>query len=427
MNRLRVSSNGRYLVQDDGQPFFYLGDTAWELFHRLSREEAGEYLKCRARQGFTVIQAVALSEMDGLRVPNAHGRTPLNPDEKGNFDPTRPDLDGPYSYWDHLEAIVDLAAQCGLYIALLPTWGDKVNRKWGMGPEIFDPQNARAYGRWLGGRMKDKENILWILGGDRPMETRAHFETVYAMAQGLREGDGGGHLMSYHPSGGDSSSRQFHDAPWLDFNMIQSGHARNLRSDKMVLADYGRTPTKPVLDGEPCYEDHPNNFQEEEGFMDAADVRRALYYDLLSGACGHTYGNHAVWAMRSDPSQPGYLKSWRQALKAEGGSQMRHGLTALKALGWPDTWPDEGCVLENREGANHVPMLRGRHGALLYLPNGLPVKLKADEKWKRMGWFNPRSGEWSWEKMPERVNEGVFLVPPSAGRGQDWVALFKEE
>lgn len=98
-----------------------------------------------------MIQAVALSEMDGLRVPNAHGRTPLNPDEKGNFDPTRPDLDGPYSYWDHLEAIVDLAAQCGLYIALLPTWGDKVNRKWGMGPEIFDPQNARAYGRWLGG------------------------------------------------------------------------------------------------------------------------------------------------------------------------------------------------------------------------------------------------------------------------------------
>ena len=275
MNRLRVSANGRYLVQSDGQPFFYLGDTAWELFHRLNREEAGEYLKCRARQGFTVIQAVALSEMDGLRVPNAHGRTPLKPDKNGHYDPAWPDLDGPNSYWDHLEAIVDLAAQYGLYIALLPTWGDKVNRKWGVGPEIFEAKNARAYGRWLGGRMKDRENILRILGGDRPMETRAHFETVYAMGQGLREGDGGGHLMSYHPSGGDSSSRQFHDAPWLDFNMIQSGHARNLRSDKMVLADYGRTPVKPVLDGEPCYEDHPDNFREEEGFMDIHLAQRS--------------------------------------------------------------------------------------------------------------------------------------------------------
>ncbi|WP_395821362.1 DUF4038 domain-containing protein [Archangium minus] len=38
--KLRVSSNSRYLVKEDGSPFFYLGDTAWELFHRLNRSEA---------------------------------------------------------------------------------------------------------------------------------------------------------------------------------------------------------------------------------------------------------------------------------------------------------------------------------------------------------------------------------------------------
>ena len=68
---------GRYLQYADGRPFFYLGDTAWELFHRTTREEARLYLEDRARKGFTVIQAVCLAERDGLRVPNAYGALPF--------------------------------------------------------------------------------------------------------------------------------------------------------------------------------------------------------------------------------------------------------------------------------------------------------------------------------------------------------------
>jgi hypothetical protein len=35
---LKVSANGRHLVDQEGQPFFYLGDTCWLLFKRLNRE-----------------------------------------------------------------------------------------------------------------------------------------------------------------------------------------------------------------------------------------------------------------------------------------------------------------------------------------------------------------------------------------------------
>jgi len=38
--RLKINDNKRFIVKVDGSPFFYLGDTAWELFHRLNREEA---------------------------------------------------------------------------------------------------------------------------------------------------------------------------------------------------------------------------------------------------------------------------------------------------------------------------------------------------------------------------------------------------
>src|SRR5690349_20776067 len=70
--QLRVSENKRYLVTENGTPFFWLGDTAWELFHQLNREDADKYLGIRASQGFTVIQAVVLAEMDGINKPNAY-------------------------------------------------------------------------------------------------------------------------------------------------------------------------------------------------------------------------------------------------------------------------------------------------------------------------------------------------------------------
>src|SRR3712207_6640085 len=83
--RLKVSDNKRFLVKADGTPFFYLGDTGWELLHQLSRNEAYTYLSNRAAKGFTVIQTVVLGEMDGLTVPNANGDLPFT-----NLDPTKP-------------------------------------------------------------------------------------------------------------------------------------------------------------------------------------------------------------------------------------------------------------------------------------------------------------------------------------------------
>src|SRR5713226_6382330 len=99
---LRVSDNRRFLVHADGTPFFYLGDTAWELFHRLTLVDAERYLADRAAKRFTVIQAVVLAEIDGLHVPNMNGDTPLVDD-----DPTRPNE----AYFKHVDAVVELASR----------------------------------------------------------------------------------------------------------------------------------------------------------------------------------------------------------------------------------------------------------------------------------------------------------------------------
>src|SRR4051812_37926387 len=77
--------NPHLLSTADNKPFFSLADTAWELFHRLTREQADHYLKNRADKRFTVIQAVPLAELDGLKTPNAYGHIPLT-----DSDPTKP-------------------------------------------------------------------------------------------------------------------------------------------------------------------------------------------------------------------------------------------------------------------------------------------------------------------------------------------------
>ena len=147
----KLTVKGRYLYWDDGEPFFYLGDTAWELLHVLNKEEMEYYFEQRARQGFNAVQTVALAEFEGATLKNAYGRCPLL-NENGLPDPEKPDAEGPYSYWDHVDFAVDTAAKYGIFIVLLPTWGDKFNKMWGKGPEIFTPGNAYIYGKWIGAR-----------------------------------------------------------------------------------------------------------------------------------------------------------------------------------------------------------------------------------------------------------------------------------
>src|SRR5690554_3573087 len=166
---LKIHPNNRYLMFEDGTPFFYLGDTAWELFHRLNKEETEKYLENRRAKGFTVIQAVILAELDGLHTPNAEGELPLTDNNPENINE---------AYFKHVDWVIKTAGEKGLYIGLLPTWGDKWNKKWGTGPVVFTPENAGVYGSILGERYRDIPNIIWILGGDRNLEEEVHYQIL---------------------------------------------------------------------------------------------------------------------------------------------------------------------------------------------------------------------------------------------------------
>jgi len=430
---IKVDPGNRFLVTADGKPFFYLGDTAWELFHRLNREEATRYLENRARKGFTVIQAVALAELDGLNDPNPYGHKPLI----GN-DPLRPDVrDGPANdYWDHVDYIVAKANALGLYIGFLPTWGDKWNGK-GRLPEIFTPENASVYGEWLGRRYRDA-GIIWILGGDRAVENDRHREIIRAMAAGLHKGDGGTHLITFHPNGGSGSAESFPSEPWLSFNMRQNGHAVEYtgRYDK-TLVDYQRTPAKPVLDGEPVYEDHPVAFRPDElGHTIAADVRRPLYWDLFNGACGHTYGHHSVWQMyapgRTPINRP--LMSWTDAMDQPGAGQMQYARWLMESRPYLTRVPDDSVIVPDTvissvpgAGRYHFSATRDQNGsyAMVYVPAGRKFSVRMDKvKGPKVvaWWYDPRTGEATRLGLFDAAGTREF-TPPNPGEMMDWVLV----
>jgi len=422
--RLKVSADGHFLVKDDGSPFFYLGDTAWELFHRLTREEADQYLADRAAKGFTVIQAVVLAEFDGLTVPNPYGHLPLE-----NADPARP----VEPYFQHVDYIVNKAETLGLYIGILPTWGDKFNKRWGVGPEIFTPENARIYGVFLGKRYKDKP-IIWILGGDRSPENERHLAVIRMLAAGLKEGDGGNHLMTYHPMGGQNSSKWFHNDDWLSFNMFQSGHgARDIPNYNLTSANYRLVPAKPTLDGEARYEDHPINWKPENGWFDDFDVRQAAYWSLLAGACGHTYGNHNIWQFLDAGRKPisSARTPWKTALDHKGSFQVGYARGLFESRPFQKLVPDQSILISDPgTGADHVRAARAVDGSFLfvYLPSGNPVRVKLDKipgKKVNAFWFDPRENRAV--KIGEFSNlESMEFIPPTSGRGNDWVLVLDD-
>ncbi|MDF2958688.1 MAG: hypothetical protein K0S39_423 [Paenibacillus sp.] len=430
MDLLTVSKNRKFLVRESGEPFFWLGDTAWVLFNKLNREEADFYLESRAAQGFNVVQAAAFRDLDEQELEsNAYGRKPLKMNKHGEIDPALPDTDGENHYWTHVDYIVDKAASLGIYIAMLPTWGIRFHAKPGKSTEIFTVENAREYGLWLGERYRDRNNLLWVLGGDRALTKRKHFEIIHSMARGIMDGDGGRHLITFHPPGNFSSSFYVHDENWLNFNMIQSGHGEEVRVQAnyiKVAEDYNRIPSKPVLDSEPCYEDHPIGFRPQNGYFDEADVRKAAYYAVFSGAFGHTYGHHSVRSMTTEPSDY-TIMHWKEAIHRPGSVQMRYLQSLIESFPMLERVPDQRLVAENYEGANYMAATRGTNYALIYFPNGLKGKIQMgliSGETIRASWFDPRKGD----RLPAGVyanNDTVVFEPPQSGRGNDWVLVLE--
>jgi len=425
IGRLSISDNQRFLIQEDGSPFFWLGDTGWLLFVRLSREEAGKYLEDRRQKGFNVIQAMVLHDVNAA--VNVYGdsalinndiATPLTTEGSDFNDSLQ------YDFWDHVDHVVSLAAEKGLYMALVPVWGSNIkSNNIGIG-------QARAYATWLAERYKGKPNIIWLNGGD--IHGSDTIDVWNAIGYSLREYDPD-HLVTYHPRGRTQSSWWYHDELWLDFNMFQSGHRRYDQDDtrlcygednwRYVETDYCLIPVKPTLDGEPSYEDIPQGLHDTlQPYWTDNDVRRYAYWSVFAGSCGHTYGHNSVMQfLRPEDKKRAYgaRKYWYVAIHDPGAGQMRYVKDLMLSRPYFERIPDQSLIADQGTKYDFLAATRGDDYAFIYTYTGRVFRVNMgilSGKKVKASWYSPENG--SIAEAGTFPNEGTIEFDPP-GEQQD--------
>ncbi len=429
---LRISENGRFFQDQEGNPFFWLGDTGWLLFTKLSREEADTYLEDRARKGFNVIQVMVLHTLSAC---NVYGDSALVGRNVARPLVTDGDLftdSIQYDYWDHVDYLIDLAAEKGLHMAMVAVWGSNV-KAGGVSRE-----EAASYAAWLADRYRDRPNIIWMNGGDTPGNDSTATWNIIGNTLDAQDPD---HLITFHPRGRLQSSMWFHDEPWLDFNMFQSGHRRYDQDDtelnygednwRYAADDYSRTPVKPTLDGEPSYEGIPQGLHDPgQPYWTDDDVRRYAYWSVFSGCCGFTYGHNAVMQFRrTQDKNPAYgcRDYWQDAIDAPGASQMIHLKKLMLSRSYFDRVPDQGIVGGTQgEKYDYQAATRGEDYAFIYTYNGRDIEVnlgKLAGELIRASWYNPRTGTTTFIREFENTGTQRFDPPGEVMDGNDWILI----
>jgi len=415
--QLEVSENGRHLVDQKGKQFFWLGDTGWALFQKTDRNEAREYIKNRSQQGFSVIHAAVYHDNPFVLPPrsNSYGDLPFNNDDLRQANVTRgndPSDSVEYDYWDHVEYIVDLAREEGLYILMLPVFGMAEDE----GYNSISEGNALQYGRFIGDRFKTKSNIIWCMGGDVRADSESNKRVWNLLARGVTEGvcgreDYSKTLMTFHPRGGSASSDFFTDVPWLDFHMVQTWSEYN-SIYKVVAKDYRKNPPKPILHGEGAYEDGPEYPNKP---ITPLIIRKQAYWAFFAGGM-HTYGNSNVWNFGTNPKY--VTQNWQDAVKSQGATYLSRYREILESLKWWEFQPDQTLLIDDDGGGLDltVAMLSADESRILvYFPNPGMVSMDISRLNKsgtvHAFWIDPKTSVKSEKKRISRSEKAKFTVP----------------
>lgn len=397
--KLQVSEEGRYLKHENGTPFFWLGETGWLLPQRTDRDEVSFYLNACKNAGYNVVQVQTLNDVPSI---NQYGQYSMT--DGYNF--KNIDKKGIYGYWNHMDYIIKTAERNGIYIGMVPIWGTPVDEG------KMSVKEAQAYGKFLADRYKDSPNIIWFIGGDIRGDKKT--EVWQALAQTIRANDAN-HLMTFHPRGRTTSATWFNNESWLDFNMFQSGHRRygqrkgdgdypieeNTEEDNWRFVEASTlNPLKPVIDGEPIYEDIPQGLHDpnETRWMDY-DMRRYAYWSVFAGSFGHTYGHNSIMQFHRPGKMAsfGAEKTWWDALKDPGFGQMQYLKNLMLAFPFFDRVPDQTIIAgKNGERYDRAIATRGNDYLMVYNYSGRPMDIdlnKISGAKKNVWWYSPKTGK----------------------------------
>ena len=428
---LQVSSNGRFLEHADGTPFLWFGDTAWNLFPRLTLPEAEEYLTNRKAYGFNIIQAVAIGTgmINGVTDPRHNVSTRqlpfLNLSTLALND----------RYFQHVDAVLDRTEALGLYVAFLPTWGDYVCPAWQDGPIIFNTRTARRYGQNLAKRYGKRPNLIWTLGGDRaPNHCGNGDRAVWrAMAEGILDvfqARGWPQpMMAYHDTGvapRSSRRRRIDGDAWLSIKMFQTHHRPHLIVPATECLYGGGIPyrdascaqnvfpqVKPVIFSEGTYSQTTSGISQRV-------VRAQPFWALISGSYAYTFGNSYVWYfdknddLLTNPNAHHSGTSWRAQMDGDEERWAASWFRLFSSLEWWNLEPSPEVIIGGRGARENLKVAASsRDQLVVYFPSRTSATLRIPRRFLGSNvnayWWDPvRDRRRSISALP---SDGVFLHP----------------
>jgi hypothetical protein len=396
-----VGPDHRHLVDQNGAPFLIQGDAPWSLISGLTNEEAELYLENRRLKGFNSV-IVNLIEHKFRGPVNRYGEGPFT--TPGDFSTPNE------KYFQHADWVIRKAGEKGIQVILAPIYLGYIGTDEGWIEEALanGPEKCRGWGRYVGRRYRDFDNLIWMIGGDRnPDKAR---EDVDAVAEGIKESDTR-HLFTAHCHPENSAIDQYKNDGWLDLNTTYTYGIVH----RMLLADYDRVPAMPFILTESTYEGEHN--------ASPVQIRRQAYWAVLCGATGQVMGNRPVWLF--DPG-------WQAALDSPGAQDMARLKTLFASRPWHELTPDEKHEvvvdgLGEFRGLDYLAAARTADGAtvIAYLPTARTFTVEMNKiagKTAKAWWFNPRTGKSN--SIGESLTSGKKqFLPPGEG---DWVLVLDD-
>ena len=424
---LSISENRRYLMEGD-KPFFWLGDTAWLMFLKLDEDEIYTYLRNRKEKGYNVIQTVLIQSPQDVESSLASGRKDVKKSE----------------YWEFVDRVLNMAEQMGLYIGLLPAWGSLVKAN------ILNMETMRTYANFLGKRYQNRKNLIWILGGD--VRGDVGYD-VFCLEGEILKSYNPERIIAYHPFGRTSSSLWFHNEPWLDMNLFQSGHRRydqaslgewddNAEKEtffgednwKYVDRDLSYDIVKPTLDAEPSYEGIPQGLHNPRNpYWEEWDVRRYAYWSVFAGAAGHNYGSNSIMQFYDDVSKPGAYgvrELWQDAMHHPGCAQLKYLKDLMESVDFINGKADDSLLLFGQKERYHrIAVFAGEDYILCYdyMGDEFLLDLRRFQNMELdVWWMDPRNNSLSY--ITTIKGQEKWLASPVArkDKANDWVLILKK-
>jgi hypothetical protein len=425
---VKVSPDGRYFVHDDGTPFFWLADTAWNGPLLSSDDEWSHYIKERTRQKFSAVQFVT-TQFRAAPDGDIAKQVAYTGKEKIAIN---------VAFFQRLDKKIDALNNAGLMAVPVLLWAINGGANPAVNPGVSLPDDqAILLARYMVARWSGN-TAGWFLGGDG--DYRGNKAERWRKIGGAVFGDIHHSPVTMHPGGMQWVWKEFIEEKWYGFLGYQSGHGDDANTLKWMTEgplteDWAKLPHKPFINLEPPYENHLSYHSKQP--HSAASVRRAVYWSLLGApTAGVTYGGHGVWGW-DDGSKPptdhpttGTPMPWKKALTMPGAEQMAHVAEFFTSIDFGRLRPAPVAVVNqpgNQAPSRFIAAAKSdrRDLLVLYVPEDRTVEVKLDlmPESPSVTWVNPRTGERSPAVAVVTATTCQFPTPAEG----DWILFMKME